>query len=155
MCKVQVLLMDKVINQLGKSQSDRQIYSLLSWGQAVFYIVTGFWGLVGINSFQKVTGPKVDTWLVRTVSLLIIVIGGVLALAGKRGEPVPEVPLLAVGSAAGLTAIDVVYVAKGRIRPVYLLDAVAEVGLIGLWGAWYALRKRRNSGPDAGGTGIW
>jgi hypothetical protein len=102
--------------------------------QAIFYVLTGIWSLVGIRSFQKVTGPKVDIWLVKTVGVLVTVIGGALGLAGYRRRITPEVTILAVGSAAGLAAIDVVYVAQKRIRPVYLLDAAAEVGLIALWG---------------------
>jgi hypothetical protein len=41
--------------------------------------------------------------------------------------------LLAVGSAVALAGIDIVYVAKRRIPPVYLLDALTEVILIALW----------------------
>jgi hypothetical protein len=33
----------------------------------------------------------------------------------------------------GLTAIDIFYVARRRIAPVYLLDAVAELAIIGGW----------------------
>ncbi len=40
---------------------------------------------------------------------------------------------LTTGIAAGLTAIDAVYVARKRISPVYLLDAVTEIALIGAW----------------------
>jgi len=40
---------------------------------------------------------------------------------------------LAVASAAGLAAIDLVYVARRRIRPIYLLDAVAQAGLAAAW----------------------
>jgi hypothetical protein len=124
-------------------QSYRKLYSLLSSGQAVYYAITGVWAIVGIKSFQKVTGPKVDIWLVKTVGVLIVAIGAVLGLAGRRGEPVPEVPLLAVGSAAGLAAIDIIYVARKRIRPVYLLDAIAEIGLIALWGLWAGLKPEK------------
>lgn len=126
-------------------QSYRKLYALLSYGQAGYYALTGLWAIVDIRSSQKVTGPKVDVWLVKTVGVLIIVIGAVLGLAGKRGEPVPEVPLLAVGSAAGLTAIDIIYVARKRIRPVYLLDALAEVGLIALWGVWSSLKPKKGA----------
>jgi hypothetical protein len=34
-----------------------------------------------------------------------------------------------VASAAGLTAVDFIYVAKRRIAPVYLLDAAAELAI--------------------------
>ena len=100
--------------------------------QGVYYLSTGVWSLVDIASFQKVTGPKTDLWLVKTVGVLVSAIGGALMIAGARRQRGPEIPLLAIGSAAGLAAIDVVYVAKKRISPVYLLDAVAEVGLAGL-----------------------
>ncbi|MDQ5825798.1 MAG: hypothetical protein M3441_16510 [Chloroflexota bacterium] len=126
-------------------QSYRKLYSLLSWGQAVYYALTGLWAILGIKSFQKVTGPKVDIWLVKTVGVLIVAIGAVLGLAGRRGEPVPEVPLLAVGSAAGLAAIDIIYVVRQRIRPIYLLDAFAEIGLIALWGIWSRLKPRQGA----------
>lgn len=123
----------------------KQLYSLLSWGHAVYYLVTALWALVSIRTFQKVTGPKTDIWLVKTVSLLIGAVGVVLAYAGNRKEPVPEVPLLAISSAAGLTAIDVIYVAKKRISPIYLLDALGEVGLIALWAFWLRIyRKSRH-----------
>jgi hypothetical protein len=44
-----------------------------------------------------------------------------------------DVLVLAVATATGLTAIDVIYVARGVIAPIYLADAVAEVGLIIAW----------------------
>ena len=36
-------------------------------------------------------------------------------------------------SAAGLGLIDVIFVARGRISPVYLLDAAAEAALVVAW----------------------
>lgn len=125
---------DTVINRLINLASTPRNVAL---GQALYYVVTGVWPLVSIGTFQKVTGPKTDLWLVKTVGVLIAVIGGVLGAAGLRRRVTPEIPLLAVGSAAGLTAIDVVYVAKRRIAPIYLLDAVGEVVLIAAWAiAW-------------------
>lgn len=106
---------------------------LLALGQAVYFAVTGVWPLVSMRTFEAVTGPKTDHWLVRTVGILVTVIGAVIGLAGWRRRVPPEIPVLAVGSAAGLAAIDVVYVAKGRISPIYLLDALAEAVLIVAW----------------------
>ena len=65
--------------------------------------------------------------------MLVGVIGAVLGLAAWRRRLTPEIETLAVGSALGLAAIDVVYVARRRIRPVYLLDAAAELGLVVGW----------------------
>jgi hypothetical protein len=56
-----------------------------------------------------------------------------LWVGATRRQIAPELKLLAAGSAAGLTAIDVVYVAKGQISPIYLLDAALEVAIVGYW----------------------
>ena len=101
--------------------------------QGVFYLATGIWPLLDIVSFQVVTGPKTDLWLVRTVGVLVTVIGAVLLLAGRRRQVTVEIVLLAMGSALGLAAIDVIYAVSGRISAIYLADAVVEVGLALLW----------------------
>jgi hypothetical protein len=101
--------------------------------QAVFYIATGIWPIVSIRSFEAVTGPKVDRWLVKTVGVLVAIIGSALALASRRRVFPLEVVLVAAASAGALATIDTVYVAKRRISPVYLLDAVAEVALAAGW----------------------
>jgi hypothetical protein len=58
---------------------------------------------------------------------------GALRLAGARRRVSPEIGLLGVASAAGLMAIDGIYVVKRRMAPVYLLDAAAESTIIGGW----------------------
>jgi hypothetical protein len=101
--------------------------------QGVFYALTGVWALVDLDSFMAITGPKTDRWLVKTVGVLVTVIGAVLLLAWRRREVPPEVMLLAIGSALSLAAIDIIYVSNRTISPIYLLDAVAEVGLALAW----------------------
>src|SRR3954463_2681320 len=87
----------------------------LALGQGAFYASTGLWAIVDVRSFQAVTGPKVDVWLVKAVGTLVSVVGGVLGLHGARRRVTPEVALLGAGCAMGLAAIDIIYVAKGRI----------------------------------------
>jgi hypothetical protein len=89
---------------------------------------------VDIDSFQSVTGPKTDLWLVRTVGALVTVIGLVLISAARRRRVTNEILLLGLGSALALTAIDVIYALSGRISVIYLADAAAEIGLAALWG---------------------
>jgi hypothetical protein len=100
---------------------------------AAYDLVTGIWPVFGIESFQKISGRKTDIWLVKTVTLLILVIGGVIASAGVRKQVTPEIAGLAIGSSAALTTIDVIYVSQRRISPVYLLDALANLILIAGW----------------------
>src|SRR3954468_1197330 len=110
--------------------------------QGVYFAATGIWPLLDMRSFEKVTGPKADKWLGRTVGALVAVIGGALVSAAVRRSVTNEIAGLAVGSAAGLAAIDVVYATSGRISKIYLCDAAAEAILIGAWGSGSRRRFR-------------
>lgn len=101
--------------------------------QGLYFLTTGLWPLVSIETFQRVTGPKVDLWLVKTVGVLVAVIGAALILAGVRGEVTPSVILVAIGSAAALAGVDVIYVSKRVISRIYLLDALVELILMVWW----------------------
>ena len=101
--------------------------------QGMFYLMTGLWPLIDIDSFQLVTGPKTDLWLVRTVGVLVAVIGSVLLSASLRRRVTAEIVMLGVGSALGLAAIDLIYALSGRISAIYLADAAVEVLLAALW----------------------
>ena len=114
----------------------------LAIGQGVYFIGTGVWPILSPGSFQAVTGPKTDMWLVKTIGALIAVIGGVILSAGVRGTVGAEVAALAAGSSAVLAGSDVIYAGKGRIRKIYLVEAVAEFALIAAWAARPG-RKRR------------
>jgi hypothetical protein len=105
----------------------------LALAQGAFYLATGVWPLVHMRSFEVVTGPKVDRWLVRTVGGLLGVVGGALGSAARHGRVTPEIRALGAGTAAVLAVIDCTYVARKRISPIYLLDAAAEVGLVAGW----------------------
>ena len=104
-------------------------------GQAVYFLGTGVWPFVHQRSFEAVTGPKTDFWLVKTVGLLVSVAGAVLLMASLRSRITPEVALMGMGSSAALAAVDMAYVAKGRNSRVYLADAAAELSLLAGWAA--------------------
>jgi len=115
--------------------------------QGFYFLVTGLWPLIDLNTFQSVTGPKTDLWLVQTVGALVLVIGAVLLVAGWRRQKAVEILLLAVGSALALTAVDVIFVSQRRISPIYLLDAIIELALIGLWVyAWVEEQRNKANG---------
>jgi len=119
---------------MSDDRVDRQ-RRIAKW-QAAYYLPTGIWPLipfVGIRTFEVLTGPKTDRWLVQTVGALVTVIGAVIGLAGSRRRVTPEVELLAVGTALSLATVDVVFVARRRIRPVYLLDALTNLWFAETW----------------------
>jgi hypothetical protein len=103
--------------------------------QAVYFVITGVWPIVHLRSFYAVTGAKVDHWLVKTVGVLVTVVGLAIGIAAmRRGSEIPpELVVVAVGSAAALGAVDVIYVAKRVIPKIYLADAVAEAIIVAAW----------------------
>lgn len=98
--------------------------------QAVYYVVTGVWPLVSLATFERVTGPKVDDWLVYMVGLLAVSIGLTLCVGARAARPAGAIVLLAVLTAVSFAAVDVRFALAGRIWPVYLLDAAGEVVLL-------------------------
>jgi hypothetical protein len=113
---------------------------ILARAHGCFNVASGLWPVLHRASFEAVTGPKVDYWLVRTVGGLMVANGAVqLASAGTR-DGRRTAGLLGVGTATVLAAVDLAYAPPGRIRRVYLLDAVLE-------GAWVAAWWRSGERP--------
>jgi len=96
---------------------------------AAYYLVTGTWPLVSMRSFEAVTGPKTDRWLVKMVGALAVANGTALAFGTLQDEIADETLVLAACSALAFASIDLVYVARGRISAVYLGDAALELAL--------------------------
>ena len=109
------------------------------FAQGALYVTTGLWPLLHMRSFEAVTGPKTDDWLVYTVGLLLAVIGAVLLAAAARRSVNGLFVSLAIGAALSLVAIEVVHVFNGTISRIYLLDAAVE----GTFAALLALGWRR------------
>jgi hypothetical protein len=113
----------------------------LARAQGAYYLASGIWPLVSLRTFERVTGPKTDDWLVRTVGLLAATIGSVLVLRAAPSDGRPD-PALGIGSALAFAATDVVHAGRGRISRIYLADALVELGIAG---AWLVAERRRPS----------
>jgi hypothetical protein len=111
----------------------------LALGQGAYFGATGLWPILHLRSFEAVTGPKPEGWLVKTVGGLLSVIGLTLVASSRRPAVGRESALLAAGSAAALAAVDIWYAGvRRRISPVYLADAPVEIALVL---GWIALRR--------------
>lgn len=124
-------------------------YTYLAIAQGGYYLVGGLWPFVGLASFERITGAKTDLWLVHTTGLLLAVIGVVLVVAGIRWRVTMEILILAVGTASVLAGIEVYYVTKGMIAPVYLLDTLLELAFIAVW---LSVRTRKGANHEAAET---
>ena len=106
---------------------------MLAIAQGTYFAATGIWPLIHYRSFERVTGPKQDDWLVKTVGVMVTCIGATLLLSGQRNQQNDETRFLALSSALGLIGIDSYFSATGRISKVYLLDAALEAALALAW----------------------
>ncbi len=105
----------------------------LAWGQALYFLSTGIWPWVSIQTFMAVTGPKTDIWLVQLFGALVCVPAVVLIHALRADMPTAAVRHTARGSAIVLMLGDIYFVAKGTISPVYLVDAGIQALLVMAW----------------------
>jgi len=98
--------------------------------QGGYYVITGVAPFVSRRAFEALTGPKTEWWLVQTIGAIVTAVGATLLSGARSGRVTPELRLLAAGCAASLAGIDIVYVARRRIAPSYLLDAAAQVAIL-------------------------
>lgn len=126
-----------------QASRDESLARALPFVQGGYYLLTGLWPLVDMESFERVTGRKHDKWLVRTVCALAAAIGGGLVLAARNDRMSPELRTIAQGAATGFAAVEVPTALRGRISPVYLADALLEIGFVAahVWAA--ELEKER------------
>jgi hypothetical protein len=101
--------------------------------QGIFYVATGLWPIVHLRSFERVTGPKVDKWLVRTFGGLVAAVGATLIVGAFEKRASRSLEILGIGSALALGAADLVYSLRGKISKIYLGDAAAEGALAATW----------------------
>src|SRR5690606_32313762 len=93
--------------------------------QGAYFIIAGIWPLLGMDSFITATGPKQDIWLVEMVGLLSTSIGLTFIVASLRRQKLPLV--LGYSVALSFLFMDLVYVIKGVIGRVYLLDGAVQL----------------------------
>ena len=131
-----------------------KIYHLLLSVQGWYTLLTALWGILDIDSFMAVTGPKTDIWLVKTVSVVLAAVG--ICLISHRYVSSHAVPAILLGffCSAGLGFIDVYYYAAGVISWVYLLDAFAEGLFAAFWVFLFIHRTQleKTMGTRAPGT---
>lgn len=114
------------------SQTTTKIYTLAII-HGFYFCVTGLWPIVHMDSFLFVTGPKEDLWLVETVGMLALVIGLGLLVGGWTKNITFPLSLIAVAAAIGFILVDVIFVWRLIISPIYLLDAAVEFVFLIMW----------------------
>ncbi|KKO89672.1 hypothetical protein AAW12_18855 [Sphingobacterium sp. Ag1] len=108
--------------------------------QGLYYLITGLWPIVHINSFMMLTGEKIDLWLVKMVGLLSMAV----AIGLLFGKNKPAKILLGIPAAFAFMSIDIYYNITDTISRIYLLDALLQF-IIVLWIMLSCLIHAKNS----------
>jgi hypothetical protein len=111
--------------------------------QGTVYLTTGAWPVLHLRSFEAITGPKVDGWLVKTVGGLLVAVGIGELMAARRDTVSDEVAAIGAGAAMTLGSVAGIYAVRGRVRKVYLLDTAMEAAFVIAWAV--ATRRARRS----------
>jgi hypothetical protein len=108
--------------------------------QGAYYVGSGLWPVLHMRSFEALTGPKTDRWLVRSYGVLTAAIGVVLLSSGRAAGPV------SIAAAVGVGAPETWYALVRRRLPwPYIADAVIQGAFI--------LGSGRSLGPICGRNG--
>ena len=113
---------------MSKSSAERKPVTSF---QGIYYVTSGLWPILHMNSFEQVTGPKRDKWLVKTVGALITAIGSTLLFSAAREPESKTARNLGISTALALIGIDSIYSIRGTIPKIYLMDAAVEAAIIG------------------------
>jgi hypothetical protein len=125
-----------------------KLVRILGYSQGMYYVLTGLWPILHLESFMAVTGPKTDTWLVKMVGLLAASIGIYLVRVTVRRTANTDTALLCILSAISFLAIDIYYAgAIDRIRNIYLADLVPELVFTAGWFMLYLKLSKSNDKP--------
>jgi len=112
----------------------QKLYRVLLWTQGIYTFLTAAWPIIDIESFLFVTGYKTDIWLVKTVSILLLVISIVLLFSTPSFKQVNyQVALLALLVAIGMAYVDFYYSLNKTISKIYMADGFVEILFVVGW----------------------
>ena len=122
-----------------------KIIKTIFYFQSIYFIVTGVWPIISINTFMAVTGPKTDIWLVQMVGLLALAIGCGLLYSSITKKFHTSSTIIILMSCLFFFAIDVYYYMNGALIDTYLADAFLQVIFISnLFAAFYIQRSLKD-----------
>jgi hypothetical protein len=102
-----------------------KIFRAILIAHAVYILITALWSIIDIESFMRVTGPKTDVWLVKTVGALLIPVAICMISSIETPNRLP-VSVLGAGIALSFIVIDLYYALSDVISDIYLADAFLE-----------------------------
>jgi len=93
--------------------------------QGLYYVATGLWPVVAVDSYMSAAGQESHAWAARTLGAAVAAVGVALA-----AELVPDRVArgLALGTAVVLAAGATYFAARGKGVPVNVTDGLLQAG---------------------------
>lgn len=98
----------------------------------VYLLIGGAWPLLHLRSFEAITGPKSDDFLVRSVALLLLLAGSIL-LAQRKAPFERSAVQMAMGTSFSLGCVAVISALGGWIWKIYLIDGAIHLLFVLAW----------------------
>ena len=109
------------------------ITRLLIGLHAAYLLIGGAWPLVHMPSFEAVTGPKDEHWLVRSVAGILIVISITLFAQLGKGRIEYAAITTAMGASFVLAMVGIITAIAAVISPIYLVDGAVHFFFFACW----------------------
>lgn len=125
---------DTAMKNRSSGIGQRPPYMILALVHGLYNVAGGLWPLLHMESFEIVTGPKRDEWLVRTVGAILLFVGLLLLHDAIIRRRIDRTLRLVAGGVAGvLGTVALVSSLTGIISVVYLFDGLAHCGFFSAW----------------------
>ena len=118
------------------------IATWLSIAQGIVYIASGLWVLVAKRNYQEIHQLNSDFPIITMHGVWLLLVGGILVIAGYRRQKSPEVRLLAFGAALGILLTDIVSNSVVGLAQIYYTDMMIEFVFVVLWLLVWMIERR-------------
>lgn len=112
--------------------------------QGVYYLITGVWSIIDIESFSYFTKYRGDFFLKHTAGLLFSVLGAIFIYYVIKNQLTTSITYFAFITALGVALIELYYIPRiGNLLP-FWIDFSLQ-GLIAIFLLFSQLKKTHNS----------
>lgn len=106
---------------------------VLAMVQGMYDLLGGLWPLLHLQSFEQVTGPKSDDWLVRSVAGILVVVGIGLLYDASHHRLAAGMRRTAAGISLVLALVALISSTAGWVSWLYFIDGLAHASFFLGW----------------------
>jgi hypothetical protein len=117
--------------------------------QGVYYILTGLWPLVHFSSYADAIALPLDPFRSQTLAAVMVVVGGSLIEATRRGAPGPFPTLLGAAVAGAVGIVSLWWLPRAPFTTALWVDLFLEIGFALTLVLLYPRPQEERSPPSA------